>query len=109
MIEDFSRIAANLINLIKSQQIEEAVQLAQKARRSALTTSFTERQRTVHEVTLAVVEARRQRDKVIQAVNECPQGQQPLVRAQVEQICRDLFDAKIFEMQARKRQLSRPR
>lgn len=109
MTEDLSSIASAVLSLIKAQQIEKAAQLVQKAHRSALTKSFQERQQTVHEVTLALVEARKQRQKLIQAVNEFPQGQQLLVRAQVEKICRDLFDAKIIELQTRKRQLSRTR
>lgn len=109
MIEEFSTIAGEVTKLIKAQQIEKAAQLVQKAHRSALANSFKERQRTVHEVTLALIEIRRQRDKLIQTVDEFPQGQKPLARAQVEQICRMLFDEKILEMQTQKRQLSRPR
>lgn len=109
MIEEFSIITTEVIKLIKSQQIEEAAQLVKKTRRSALITSFKERQQTVHELTLALIETRKQRDKLIQAVNEYSQGTQSLARAQVEQICRLLFDERVLEMQARKRQLSRPR
>jgi Mg/Co/Ni transporter MgtE len=109
MIQDFSRVAAEVMNLIKAQQIEKAAQLVRKAHHSALTTSFKERQQTVHEVTLALAEARAQRSKVVQAVNELPPEQQFFARTQIEQICRALFDVQISEMQMRKRQLSRPR
>lgn len=109
MIEDFSSIAAEVVNLIKAQQIEKAAQLVQKVRRTALTMDFKERQQTVHEVTLALIEARTQRDKVAQVVNGLPQGHLTIARVQVEQICRELFDTQILELQAKKRQLSRPR
>lgn len=109
MIEDLSKIAGEAMSLIKAHQIEKAAKLVRDKHRAALTSSFNGRQQTVHEVTLALVETRAQRDKVLQTVDELPKQLQPIARAQVENICRELFDPQILELQALKRKISRPR
>jgi hypothetical protein len=108
MIADLAGIAAELAALIKAQELGKARQRAQEARRTCLATDLTARQQTVHALTLALFEAKKQREMLHQLVEGLPEGQKLFARVQVESICREIFDEQIWSLQAKKRQLSRP-
>lgn len=108
-MSDLSSIAAEVITLIKAKQLDQAQQLVQTARRAALASSFLERQKTVQQITLTLLEAKTQRTRILDTLNALPIDDQLLARPRVEQICRTLFDAQIADLQASKRQLSRSR
>jgi hypothetical protein len=108
VISDLSSVAASVVELIKAQELEKARQLVLNRHRAALGSHFEARQQGVHELTLAIVEAKKQRSRVMQAVDGLPAEQQLLARVQVEAMCRDLFDGEIASLTSRKRQLSRP-
>jgi hypothetical protein len=109
MIEDIFQVTTALVALIEAQELEKAKQLAQRANQSARTYDFKSRQLAVHEVTRCLKEAQGQREKLLQAVEALPGTQKLFARAQVEAICRDLFDGEIAWLRTRKRQLSQPR
>ncbi|WP_442809185.1 hypothetical protein [Trinickia soli] len=108
MIADLPTVAGELVELVKALQLEKARQLAQEARRVAVSSHLEGRQQTVHELTLAIAEAKRQRARLFQEVVALPESQRLFARAEVENICRSLFDAEIALLTTRKRQLSRP-
>lgn len=108
MITDLAGIAAELAALIKANEFGKARQRVLEAHRSGLASDMTERQQTVHALTLALVEAKKQREMLLQVIEGLPEGQKYFARAQVETICREIFDEQISSLQARKRQLSRP-
>jgi hypothetical protein len=108
MIADLAGIAAELAALIKEQELGKARQRAREAHRSGLALDITARQQTVHALTQALFEVKKQREMLFQAVEGLPEGQKYFARAQVETICREIFDDHISSLQARKRQLSRP-
>jgi Mg/Co/Ni transporter MgtE len=106
---DLSNIAAEVILLIKTNQLDKAQQLVQTARRAALASSFSERQKTVQQISLNLLEAKTQRTRILDTLNILSAEDQLLARPRVEQICRTLFDAQIADLKASKRQISRPR
>jgi hypothetical protein len=108
VISDLSRLAAQLVELIKMQELDKARQLVQDARRAGAGSDFRARRQTVHELTLAIADAKRQRARLFLAVDALPDSQRLFARAEVENICRSLFDAEIASLTTRKRQLSNP-
>ncbi|TCG09294.1 hypothetical protein BZM27_06545 [Paraburkholderia steynii] len=108
MSNDLAVVAAEIVALIKSLELEKARRLAMERRREAAVWEFGARQKSVHELTLAIVEAKRQRERVMRTVDDLPQAQRLFAKAQVEAICREFFDAEIAEWATRKRELSRP-
>lgn len=109
MMDDLARLTADLVELLKAQELEEAVKLAGDARRLARADDLSARQLGVHEATLGLIEARRMRDQLLRQANAQPEAQRAYAREQLERICRELFDAQIAALQTRKRELSRPR
>jgi hypothetical protein len=108
MIEDISAIAMELVELIKARQLETARQLVHASRRTALGAHSHERQRSVHEITLAIAEAKKQRVRLLREVEALPEAEQQFARIEIEGICSRLFDEEIARLTTRKRQLSRP-
>ncbi|MBN3787218.1 hypothetical protein [Burkholderia sp. Ac-20353] len=108
MIADLPAIAADLVELVRALELERATQLAQAARRDAHRAHFEDRQQTVHALTLAIAEAKRQRAKLLSTVDALPPAEQARARHTVEAICRSLFDEQIASLATRKRQVSRP-
>lgn len=108
MINDVVGLAGELTNLIKAHELEKATLLAASALRQARASDFDLRQTSVHQVTLSLVELRRQRERLHDAVATLPEMEKLLAQTQIEKICRQLFDNEIAALQTRKRQMSRP-
>lgn len=108
MINDVVYFAGEIANLIKAFELEKAALLAADALRMARTTDLGTRQASVHQITLNLAELRRQRERLHDAVEALPDAEKRFARAQIEEICRHLFDGEIAALQTSKRQLSRP-
>lgn len=108
MSNDLAIVAGELVALIKALELEKARRLAVERRREAAVREFGARQKSVHELTLAIVEAKRQRERVMRAVDDVSQAQRLFAKAQVEAICREFFEVEIARWTAKKRELSRP-
>ena len=108
MIADISTIAMELVELIRARQLETARQLVHASRRTALGAHSHERQRSVHEITLAITEAKKQQARLLREVETLPESERQFARVEIEIICSSLFDEEIARLTTRKRQLSRP-
>lgn len=109
MIDDLASLAADLTRLLKAGELDKAFKLSSDARRLARVVTLEARQLGVHEATIGLVEARRLREKILRQADEQPEAQRAFARAQLERICRELFDERIAVLQTRKRELSHPR
>lgn len=107
-MDDLSRLAANLVELLKAQELEKAIKLAEDKRRLARADDLGARQLGVHEATVGLIEARRMREQLLRQADTQPESQRAYARGQLERICRELFDARIAALRTRKRELSRP-
>lgn len=107
-MDDFSRLSAELMELLKAHELDKALKLAADARHVARTSSLAARQQGVHEATLGIIEARKMRALVLREAEMQPEEQRVYAREQLERVCRELFDAQIAILQTRKRELSRP-
>lgn len=109
MMDDFSRLAADLVELLKARELDKAIKLAGDARRFARAEHLDARQLGVHEATLGIFEVRRMREQILRQAETQPEAERAYAREQLEKICRELFDVRIAALQTRKRELSRPR
>ncbi len=108
MINDVVGLVGELTNLIKACELEKATHLAASAMRQLRASNLDSRQASVHQVTISLVELRRQRERLHDVVATLPESEKLLAQTQIERICRDLFDNEIAALQSRKRQLSCP-
>lgn len=109
MIDDLPALASALITLIQAQELEKAQRLVCQARRAAAVADLAGRQRHVHTITLAIAEAKRQRARVVHALEQYfPDAQVVSSRAGIDKLCRDLFADEIASLTTMKRRCSLP-
>lgn len=108
VIGDLFSVAEEVIHLVKSLQIEEAVRRAAEAGRDYRTLQLKGRAATVHEVTLSLARLCKQRDEVQAMLVHVPEAKRPLAQIQLDAVCRDLFDPHILALRSDRRRFSRP-
>ena len=108
MTDDFLQVATNLVSLIKASEFEKAQKLIHEANRTARIDDFKARQLAVHEITRGLKEAQKQREILIQTIENLPATEKFFALEQVKVICREFFDPEIARLRTRKRQLSQP-
>lgn len=107
MSTTLSTLTLEVIQLVRSRRIAEAQHLLHTTNRSARAESFGARQASVHQISLMIAEISRQKAEIMSALSMFSPVEQSLARPKLEQICRDLFDAELCDLRARKRKNSR--
>jgi hypothetical protein len=107
-MDDLPTLAADLIELIRARELETASARLHAVRRRTLDEQTRDRRRSVHEVTLALVEAKKQRTRLMREFEALPETERHFARFEFDAMCRILFDEEIAWLTTRKRQLSAP-
>ena len=106
---DFSSLAAELIRAIKAGELEAAARLAEEARQRAALADYEDRSKAVAQDARAMVQLKRQREEVRQAIDGLPADVRLDAEHRVVPIIWKTFDQEIARLRCRKRRNSSAR
>lgn len=105
---DFIILMREMVQLVKAQEMEKAVNMLNKAQNEASTLSFSSRQETIHHLSFALFEAQKQKEALLLAIDDFADREKIFAQAQIKKICQIIIDPYIVHLRDQKRRLSKP-